>query len=535
MRKTSAGSSNQHNFSTNAKAEIQRSQLDRSCTSKTSFDAGQLIPIFVEEVLPGDTMNLKMHNVARFATPLFPIMDNVYLDTHFFFVPNRILWTDWERFQGAQDNPDDSTDFLIPQVETEVGGIPEGSLFDFMGLPIGIDGTDFRADFGRAYNLIWNDWFRDENLQDSIPVKLDAGPDTLADYNFGGTGILPRGKRHDYFTSCLPFPQKGPAVTIPIGTTAPVIATGNAQPVFDTDIEPLARTLQTNIPLNAQVTLGTTTPIGAGQHQLQWVDPKLETDLSSATAATINSFRLAFQIQRVLERDARGGTRYVESIKSHFGVTSPDFRLQRPEYLGGGSQQLEFNAVPQTSQASGLGQTKQGNLAAFAVSVGSKHSFQKSFTEHGVIIGLISVRADLNYQQGMNRMWSRRTRYDFYIPALAHLGEQAVLNKEIYMQGTAEDDDVFGYQERWAEYRYKPNQITGRMRSTNSLPVDQWHLGQEFSSLPELGPEFIVEDPPLDRVVAVPSQPKFIMDSYFEYKNARPMPMRSTPGLIDHF
>nr|UXQ87997.1 MAG: major capsid protein [Microvirus sp.] len=519
----------QHSFQTNASAEIQRSQFDRSCGLKTTFDAGLLIPIFCEEVLPGDTMNLKMHNVARLATPIFPIMDNVFLDTHFFFVPNRLIWENWERFQGAQDNPDDSTDFLVPQVETEVGGVPEDTLFDYMGLPIGIDNTDFAAFHGRAYNLIWNEWYRDQNLQDSVPVLMTDGPDTLTSYD-----ILPRGKRHDYFTSCLPFPQKGPAVSIPLGSTAPIIGTGDLQPQFTTSVDATSRRLNatgTTLPSNLINLDGAALPGVGGL--LQWDDPKLEADLSTATAATINSLRLAFQVQKVLERDARGGTRYVESIKSHFGVTSPDFRLQRPEYLGGGSQQLEFTAVPQTSSSVVFG--PQGNLAAFATSVGSKHSFQKSFTEHGVIVGLISVRADLNYQQGMNRMWSRRTRYDFFIPALAHLGEQAVLNKEIFMDGTAADDDVFGYQERWSEYRYKPSQITSRMRSTNSLPVDQWHLGQEFGSLPELGADFIEENPPIDRVISVTSQPQFLMDSLFEYKCARPMPVRSTPGLIDHF
>jgi len=509
-----------HQFSQVPKADIPRSSFDRSHGYKTTFDAGYLIPIFVDEALPGDTFNVSMTGLARLATPIFPVMDNMFMDTHFFSVPIRLIWDNWQKFNGEQTDPGDSTDFLVPQLTNTTSPFVANSLEDYFGLPVGVQNLSVCAFWHRAYNLIWNEWFRDQNLQDSVDVPRGDGPDLHAS---GTYTLLRRGKRHDYFTSCLPWPQKGPAVNIPLGTTAPVtVGTNTAGTTISVQSPGGLKNLNAG---GANLTLGTSQ--GAGGD--------LYADLSQATAATINSLRQAFQIQKIYERDARGGTRYTELIKSHFGVTSPDARLQRPEYLGGGSSPVNISPVPQTSPTGTYAETPQGNLAAFGTGVLRGHGFTTSFTEHCVVIGLISVRADLTYQQGLERMWSRQTRFDFYLPALSHLGEQAVLNKEIYCQGTAVDDDVFGYQERFAEYRYKPSRITGEFRSSFAQSLDAWHLSQDFATLPVLNEEFIVENPPLDRVIAVTTEPHFLFDSYFKVRCARPMPVYGVPGLIDHF
>lgn len=512
-----------HEFSRVPQADIQRSTFNRSHGLKTTFDAGYLVPIFVDEVLPGDTFTVNAMGFGRLATPIYPIMDNLYVETFFFFVPNRLIWDNWERFNGAQDNPADSTSYLVPQVTLGSGvSIADSTLYDYMGLPINVNGIEFNNLHGRAYNLIWNEWFRDENLQDSVTVDKDDGPDSVNDYV-----LLKRGKRHDYFTSALPWPQKGDAVNLPLGNKAYV--------AWDEDTWTTA-TIETPNWSGGDASFlgaGSTYVTGNLSAATSQSDLALYADLSTATAATINDLREAFQIQKLYERDARGGTRYTEILQSHFGVTSPDARLQRPEYLGGGKTPVGFEAVPQTSSTDAT--TPQGNIAAMAqVGVGG-HGFNKSFTEHGVIIGMANVFADLTYQQGMNRMWKRRDRWDFYWPALAHLGEQTVLNEEIYTQGTSADTDVFGYQERYAEYRYKPSQITGKMRSAATGSLDVWHLSQDFSALPVLNNTFIEENPPIDRVVAVTNEPDLIFDWYFNMKTTRPMPVYSVPGLIDHF
>lgn len=524
-----------HDFSRVPRADIPRSSFDRSHGLKTTFDAGKLVPIFWDEALPGDTFNLNMTGFARLATPLHPFMDNVFMNTFFFAVPLRLVWDNFQRFMGEQPNPDDSTDFLIPQITSPAGGYLNGSIYDYFGLPTEVAGISHSALYLRAYNLIWNEWFRDQNLQDSISVPKGDGPDAPGLY-----AVVHRGKRHDYFTSSLPWPQKGPAVQVPLGEYAPVIGIGKITQVFENG--PPVNVYEQNgaraydnwsFPDSATVDRQFLVEGWENPANNEWF-PDIRADLREATASTINQLRQAFQIQKLYERDARGGTRYTEIVRAHFNVVSPDARLQRPEYLGGGQSPVNLYAVPQTS-ATASQPTPQGNLSAYGTSNLSGHGFSKSFTEHCVIIGLVSVRADLNYQQGINRAWSRRTKYDYYWPALAMIGEQAVLSKEIYADGTAGDNEVWGYQERFAEYRYKPSTITGEMRSNYAQSLDTWHLAQDFLARPVLDAAFIIDNPPINRVVAVPTEPDFIFDAYFKLRCARPMPIYGVPGLIDHF
>ena len=525
-------SPSQFSFSRSPEAIIPRSSFNRSFGLKTTFDAGYLVPIYWDEALPGDSFNLRATLFGRLSTPIYPLMDNLTLSTYFFAVPNRLIWSNWEKFNGEQVNPGDSTSFLVPTSTAPGGGYAELSLHDYFGIPTKVTGVVHDNLHLRAYNLIYNEWFRDQNLTNSVTVDLGDGPDTYSNYV-----LLRASKKHDYFTSCLPFAQKGTAVAIPLTGTAPVtgIALSNAISFGSTgtnvwETNAAASTNYTaSYPSSAAVFFKGVSVGAIGSSNT----PQIFANLAAASATTINALRQSFQIQKMYERDARGGTRYTEVIRSHFGVISPDMRQQRPEYLGGGMSPVVIQPVAQTAATSGS--NALGDLAGFGTVHANNHGFTKSFTEHCVLIGLVLVRSDLTYQQGLERFWSRQTRFDFYWPALSHLGEQNVLNKEIYYQNTAADANTFGYQERWAEYRYKPSVITGRFRSNATTPLDAWHLAQNFGALPVLNNAFIQETPPMSRIKAVTTEPDFLLDAYFTLHSARPMPVYSVPGLIDHF
>ncbi|ALS03732.1 VP1 [Gokushovirus WZ-2015a] len=548
---------NQSHFARIPTANIRRSVFDRSHVYKTTFDEGKLIPYFVDEVLPGDTFTLSPTEFCRLSTPIAPFMDNLYFETFFFFIPYRLVWDNWVKMCGEQDNPEDSTDFMLPQVSITLNQDYIGTLPDYLGISSAKAGTGSEvlkvsALPFRAIWLTWNEWFRDENLQKSVKIDKsdkDAIVEQMgvgsSNVNYGlPAGIAnifmcpPRGKRYDYFTSALPWPQKGPAVDLPLGATASVTGGYNSVtiPVQSMAVQYSNETsagsfFGSNLRSGSQVLNGGSVSSSTLTGSID--ASKLSVDLSSASAVTINSLRQAFMLQRYYEIDARGGTRYTEKLVAHFGVTNPDSRLQRPEYLGGHSSMFNINPVAQTSSSDST--SPQGNLAAYGVHGRTYRAFQKSFTEFGVIIGFCNVRADLTYQQGTNRFWFRRDVLDFYWPSFAALGEQTVLNQEIYAQGTSSDTEVFGYQERYAEYRYKPSLITGKFRSTIAQPLDVWHLSQEFDNLPKLSDEFIQDHPPISRVTAVQDEPHFLLDVKFNLKCIRPMPLFGIPGNTPHF
>lgn len=565
-----------HRFSDAPAMYMRRTKFDRSHVYKTTFNSGKLIPVFVDEVLPGDTSRMSVNYFARLATPIKPIMDNIYLDWFFFFVPNRLVWEHWQNFCFEQEDPDDLTDYVIPTLTAAANSDNNyvGSLWDYFGLPIntvnnisGVSALPFRAVY-----LIWNEWFRDENLQKSVKIQKGDTNEVLNSARAAeqpswvfssGTTIVsgyacpPRGKRHDYYTSALPWTQKGPGVSIGLAGTATLV---DPSPVSGYFVQ------QSNNSLGAaqlgedggvhdvftgsgtlryegggySTTIAGHSVNGGGiatvtaQPGSSWLSKSAYADLDSSSIFTINSLRTAFQMQKFYERLARGGSRYTEVLRSFFGVVSPDARLQRPEFLGSFTKMINVNPIAQTSATDNT--SPQGNLSAYGVTASKFHGFTKSFVEHGYIIGFVCARADLTYQQGINKMWLRSTVYDFYWPTFAHLGEQAIELREIYAQGTEADTIVFGYQERYAEYRYKPSQITGKFRSSViGGNLDVWHLSQFFSNAPTLNEEFITENPPIKRIIAVQDEPEFLLDIGFRYTTVRPMPMFGTPGLVDHF
>lgn len=539
--------------------DISRSTFDRSSSVKLSFNVGELIPFYIDEVLPGDTFKLRTSKVCRMQTLLTPMMDNLYLDTYYFFVPNRLVWEHWKEFNGenTQSAWIPSVEYEIPQVTAPIGGWRIGTIADYFGVPTGVSGLSISALPFRAYALICNEWFRDENLVDPLNfstgdaiVSGSNGSNVISDVACGGTPFI-AAKYHDYFTSCLPSPQKGPDVQIPVAEAAnlPVVTTGDLHDTpgnFAFNFNPII-----GVPggtnssyLVKQNDVSNKSAVGAIYNEsgpvsiANGIVPNNLWAVQSgvASAATINQLRLAFQIQKMYEKDARGGTRYIEILKSHFGVTSPDARLQRPEYLGGNRIPININQVIQQSATASDG-TPLGDTGAMSLTTDTHDEFSKSFVEHGFIIGLMVARYDHTYQQGLERFWSRKGRFDYYWPVFANIGEQAVLNKEIYAQGTKEDDEVFGYQEAWADYRYKPNRVAGEMRSSASQSLDVWHLADDYSTLPTLSAGWIQEDAGVvDRVLAVSSSvsDQMFADIYVQNRCTRAMPMYSIPGLIDH-
>jgi len=535
---------NPHQFAMIPRADIPRSSFRMQTSHKTTISASILYPIYVQEVLPGDSFNLNMTIFSRMATAIYPIMDNLHMESFFFFVPNRLVWTNWVKFMGEQDNPADSISYAVPTITSPVGGFPRFSIYDYLGLPcasnLGANTITINALPLRAYALIYNTWFRDENLVNSAYFSKTDAPDLSTAFP-----LLQRGKRHDYFTSALPWTQKGTTVPLPLQGSA-VVKT-QASNTFTGAQAGLNVLEVTGAAVGVTRTMGISSASQVGEINnaptiSTLVYPSnLYADLSTATATTINALRLAFQTQRLLERDARGGTRYTEIVRSHFGVVSPDARLQRPEFLGGGHSPINITPIAQQTQTGVTGgSTPLGTLAGIGTNLARGHGFSRAFTEHGYILGLINVRADVAYQQGIRKLWSRSTRYDFYFPVFATLGEQAILNKEIYSDGSANDNAAFGYQERWAEYRYHPSMVTAYFNSTNSTPLDAWHLAQKFTALPVLDTTFITDASAssVTRVVAAgaaANSQQFLLDIFFDCKAARPMPMYSVPGLIDHF
>ena len=564
-----------HRFSDAPAMYMKRTKFDRSHVYKTTFDSGKLIPVFVDEVLPGDTIRMSVNYFARLATPIKPIMDNIYLDWFFFFVPNRLVWEHWQNFCFEQEDPGDNTDYVIPTV-TATGNSENayiGSLWDYFGLPVNTSGnlSDISALPFRGVYLIWDEWFRDENLQKSVKIQKGDTNEVLNSARAAeqpswvftsGTDIVPgfacppRGKRHDYFTSALPWTQKGPGVSVGLAGTATLVDPSPVSGYFVQQSNDSLGAVQLSkeggvhdvytgngslryqggysVSIAGHSVNNSSLATVTAEPGSSWLSKDSYADLDSSSIFTINSLRTAFQMQKFYERLARGGSRYTEVLRSFFGVVSPDARLQRPEFLGSFTKMVNVNPIAQTSATDNT--SPQGNLSAYGVTAAKFHGFTKSFVEHGYVFGFVCARADLTYQQGINKMWLRSTVYDFYWPTFAHLGEQAIELREIYAQGSESDTTVFGYQERYAEYRYKPSQITGKFRSSVvDGSLDKWHLSQFFNNAPTLNEEFIIENPPIDRIIAVPSEPEFLLDVGFRYITVRPMPMFGTPGLVDHF
>ena len=536
----------EYNFAQNPQVGVSRSRFQRNSDNKTTFNTGDLIPIYLDEVLPGDTHEIDMACVMRMATPIFPVMDNAFCDFYFFFVPNRLLWQHWKEFMGENKETawTPKTEYSIPQVTAPAEGWAEGTLADYLGLPTKVKGISVSALPGRAYGLIYNEWFRNQNI--TQPTLVEVTDATTTGKNDGSktndsaitlAKPLKAAKVFDYYTGALPEPQKGEPITLPLSGNAAIF-------MYKDD------TLKTKGTLNDKEALFLQGGSGA-QGQLYNNNKALAVmgatasggttadgaylgaDLTTINAATINQLRQAFQIQKLLEKDARGGTRYREVLREHFGVISPDSRMQIPEYLGGYRLPINVSQVIQTSSTDNT--SPLGNTAALSVTTMNKPMFTKSFTEHGFIMGLAVVRTDQTYQQGIERMWSRTGRYDYYWPVLANIGEQAILNKEIYAQGSAKDNEAFGYQEAWADYRYKPNKVTGLFRSNAQQSLDAWHYAQDYNALPTLSTAWMEQgETEMKRTLAVQSQPDFIADFYFMNKTTRCMPVYSIPGLIDH-
>lgn len=548
-------------FSLNPSVDIQRSKFERNSDVKFSFNVGDLVPFYVDEVLPGDTFSIDTSKVVRMQPLVAPIMDNLYLDTYWFFVPNRLVWDHWKEFCGenTQSKWIPSVEYTIPKIvgcvdssftdpDVEACSWKSGDIADYMGIPVcsaAITNLQQRIEVNalpfRGYTMIWNEFFRDQNLQDPIPIPTGDGkivversPDT-PDLITSGVGILKACKYHDYFTSCLPSPQKGPDVALPLSGLAPVVTGGDIGKDIGSGTAVSFRYPNGSKAGFLKASSSNTVLSTTSDSQSGLVPNNLYAQLGSAALGTINELRLAFQMQRIYEKDARGGTRYTEILKNHFGVTSPDSRLQRPEYLGGSRVPININQVVQTSSTSN---TPQGNTAAYSVTADVHSDFTKSFVEHGYIFGLCVARYDHTYQQGLERMWTRSDRFDFYWPSLANIGEQPVYKREIFANGSDQDKQVFGYQEAWAEYRYKPNRVAGEMRSNVTNTLDVWHLADDYASAPSLSDTWIVEDSKnLNRCLAVNEKVsnQLWADIFVKNTSVRPMPIYSIPGLIDHY
>lgn len=523
-------------------ANVPRARFKRDYSLLTTMNEGDLIPIYCDEVLPADTAKIDLNALMRMSTPLYPVMDNCYCDFYFFFVPSRLLWEHFENLMGQNDSTfwAETVEYTTPKTTAPAGGWKVGTLADYFGIPTGVANLQVNSLPFRAYAKIWNEWFRDENLQQ--PVTMSKTDATTAGSNAGTAltdaeaGGLPLKvcKYKDYFTSCLPSPQKGEAVTLPMTGAAPIYGYGTASLKEKLDSTDLS--LMTNfIPYFAGVkgdNISGAKPAQVYTEKDDSLHPVLGADMSNVTAATINELRQAIAVQHILERDARTGTRYKEILQGAWGITSPDARLDRSEYIGGYRLPININQVIQTSSTDST--SPQGNTAAFSMTTMSKNMATYSATEHGFIIGLAAVRVDHSYQQGLSRMWTRSTRFSYYDPMLANLGEQAILNQEIYAQGNAQDEEVFGYQEAWADYRYRTNMITGEMRSTYAQTLDAWHYADKYNELPKLSSDWIKEGTEnINRTIAVQSDNsrQFICNFYFDQTWTRAMPIYSIPGL----